>query len=194
MQIVVKGKNIEVSESLRHHVERKVGKLARYTDDMIGVQVELSTEKTRSAETRQVVQVTANAGGTLLRAEVRAGDMFAAVDGVMDKMRRQTRAYKDRLHNRQKTAASRAQPAVPPAAQEEPDETEEGEEELTHIAGHIVRTKHFAVKPMSAEEAVDQMELLGHDFFVFAEARSQAIHVVYKRRDSTYGLLIPEHG
>ena len=119
MKTVIKGKNIELSDSLRHYVDKKVAKLARYLDNILGVDVELATEKTRSAKTRQVVQVTVDVSGTLLRAEVRADDMFAAVDAVMDKIRRQIKSYKDRLYFREKTGAGRAQAVRRPQEAEE---------------------------------------------------------------------------
>jgi len=190
MQTVIKGKNIDVSESLRQHVDNKCSKLARYLDNILVVEVELSAEKTKSAKTRQVAQVTVDVSGTLLRAEVRADDMFAAVDKVMDKIRRQIKSYKDRAYFRAKTAAGRSRPPKQTAVPEEADTSEEGE--ISQIGGRIVRAKHFIVKPMSAEEAIDQMELLGHDFFLFAEGATDKISVVYRRRDGTYGLLIPD--
>lgn len=191
MQTVIKGKNIEVSTSLRRYVEAKCAKLPRYLDNITSVDVELSAESTRSARTRQVVQVTLNANGTLLRAEVRADDMFSAVDSVMDKIRRQVRSYKDRLYNRSKIAANRAKPAESPSP-EEAAPSEEPEE--TSSAERIVKVKHFQLKPLAPEEAVDQMELLGHDFFMFTDRSSELVNVVYRRRDGTYGLLIPELG
>ena len=191
MQTLIKGKNIEVSTSLRRYVEAKCGKLPRYVDNITSVDVELSAESTRSARTRQVVQVTVNANGTLLRAEVRADDMFAAVDSVMDKIRRQIRTYKDRLNNRSKIAAGRARAPVASPAEESAavDEAEDAGEDA-----RIVKVKRFVLKPLAPEEAVDQMELLGHDFFMFTDRSSELVNVVYRRRDGSYGLLIPELG
>lgn len=190
MQTVIKGRNIEVSESLRRHVEAKCAKLPRYLDNILAIEVELSAEKTKSAKTRQVVQMTVDVNGTLLRAEVHADDMFAAVDSAMDKIRRQIKSYKDRLYSRSRTAANRAPVAPPPVPT---DETETAEDaELTDVGGRIVRVKHFAIKPMTAEEAVDQMEFLGHDFFLFMDGAAGRINVVYRRRDGAYGMLIPD--
>jgi putative sigma-54 modulation protein len=191
MHTVVKGKNIEVSSGLRRYVEARCAKLPRYLENISSVEVELSAESTRSARTRQVVQVTVNANGTLLRAEVRADDMFSAVDSVMDKIRRQVRSYKDRLYNRAKIAANRARPPEASPA-EELAATEEAEE--SGEAARIVKIKRFLLKPLAPEEAVDQMELLGHDFFMFTDRSSELVNVVYRRRDGTYGLLIPELG
>jgi putative sigma-54 modulation protein len=205
MQIVIKGRNLEISDSLRAYVEKRTTKLGRFLDNILAVTVELSTEKTRSAQTRQVAQVTVDVSGTLLRAEVRAQDTFAAVDAVMDKTRRQIKTYKDRLVSRGKVTTGRAQPTRPsirtaevgaPSGKAEPEEADEAEEagetEVAGGEGRIVRSKHFSVKPMSAEEAIDQMILLGHDFFIFLDESTGATSVAYKRRDGNYGLLVPE--
>jgi putative sigma-54 modulation protein len=193
MQIIVKGRNLEISDSLRTYVEKRTAKLGRFLDNILAVTVELSTEKTRSAQTRQVAQVTVDVSGTLLRAEVRAQDTFAAVDAVMDKTRRQIKTYKDRLVSRGKTTTGRAEPTRPSiraGEREAPDSTEEIE--AAEVQGRIVRSKHFSVKPMSAEEAIDQMILLGHDFFIFSDETTGATSVAYRRRDGNYGLLVPE--
>ncbi len=190
MQIIIKGRNLEISDSLRAYVEKWTNKLGRFLDNILAVTVELSTEKTRSAQTRQVAQVTVDVSGTLLRAEVRAQDMFAAVDAVMDKTRRQIKTYKDRLVSRDKLTTGRAQPtrsSIRAGEVAAPEETE-----VSEVGGRIVRSKHFSVKPMSAEEAIDQMELLDHDFFIFSDSTTGATSVAYRRRDGTYGLLVPE--
>jgi putative sigma-54 modulation protein len=193
MQIIVKGRNLEISDSLRTYVEKRTAKLGRFLDNILAVTVELSTEKTRSAQTRQVAQVTVDVSGTLLRAEVRAQDSFAAVDAVMDKTRRQIKTYKDRLVSRGKLTTGRTQPVRPSIRAGEVEAPEGPEEiEVPGGEGRIVRSKHFSVKPMSAEEAIDQMILLGHDFFIFSDETTGATSVAYKRRDGNYGLLVPE--
>ncbi|MBM3134904.1 MAG: ribosome-associated translation inhibitor RaiA [Chloroflexi bacterium] len=189
MPLVIKGKNVEVNDQLRSYVTKRLGKLDRYLDNILSAQVELSVEKTRSTETRQVVQVTVDANGTILRGEEKAADMYAAVDAVTDKMERQIKRYKERLYHRGKTAAGRS-PALPTLAEAVmPKEAEVAEEEEEE--GRIVRTKLIDLKPMSAEEAIEQMELLGHNFFVLLNAETNDINVVYKRLDGNYGLLVP---
>ncbi len=190
MQIIIKGRNLEISDSLRAYVEKRTNKLGRFLDNILAVTVELSTQKTRSAQTRQVAQVTVDVSGTLLRAEVRAQDTFAVVDAVMDKTRRQIKTYKDRLVSREKLTTGRAQPTRPSIRAGEVEAPEETE--VSEVGGRIVRSKHFSVKPMSAEEAIDQMELLGHDFFVFLNTTTDRLGVVYRRRDGDYGLLDPQ--
>jgi len=190
MPLVIKGKNVEVNDQLRSYVTKRLGKLDRYLDNILSAQAELSAEKTRSAETRQVVQVTVDANGTILRGEEKAADMYAAVDAVTDKMERQIKRYKERLYHRGKMAAGRS-PAPPSLAEAVmPAEAEVAEEEEEE-EGRIVRTKMIDLKPMSDEEAIEQMELLGHNFFVFLNAETNGINVVYKRLDGNYGLLVP---
>ncbi len=182
MQLVIQGKNIEVSDWLRQYVEKKAGKLDRYLPDADEVRVELAVEKTKSAQDRQVVQMTVRANGRILRAEEKSADMFASVDAVMDKIHRQIARFKGRRHDR-RTQGSNAETAEMPV----PAEAEEEEETPT-----IVRVKRFTLTPMDEEEAAEQMELLGHDFFVFYNSRTAEVNVVYRRRDGNYGLLQPQ--
>lgn len=193
MQLVIKGKNLEISDALRHYVEKKTARLPRFLNDLMTLTVELAVEKTKNAEKRQIAQITANNGGTILRAEVRAADMFAAIDSVVDKLERRITAYKERLYYKERIAAGRAQPAPRPTRQPASEEVIEEEEEAI-ATGEIVRVKRFPVKPMSPEEAIEQMELLGHDFFVYRDAATDDIRVIYRRYGGGYGLLIPERG
>jgi len=193
MQLMIKGKGIEVNEALRTYVEKKIGRLARFLDHITDIQVELSVEPTRSATDRQVVQVTLNTKGAILRAEEKSADMFATVDLVSEKMERQIMRFKERHFHREKIAAGRAGQVSPKATPVEPlTEEEEVESESEAEKPRIVRVKRFAVKPMSPEEAVEQMELLGHDFYVFHNGQTNSVNVVYCRHDGTYGLLVPE--
>lgn len=183
MQLVIQGKNIEVSDWLRQYVEKKAGKLDRYLPDADEVRVELAVEKTKSAQDRQVVQMTVRANGRILRAEEKSADMFASVDAVMDKIHRQIARFKGRRLDR-RTQGSNAATAEMSA----PVEVEIEEEETPSI----VRVKRFILTPMDEEEAAEQMELLGHDFFVFYNSRTAEVNVVYRRRDGNYGLLQPQ--
>ncbi len=178
MQVIVQGKNLHVTDRLRDYVEKKVAKLDRYLASISEVRVELGTEKTRSYGDRQVAQLTVRAGGAILRAEERSGDIFMAVDMVMDKIKRQIDRYKSKRRDRARGA--QAQMSVEPVEEE--------------AEGRIVRTKRFRIAPMDPEEAIEQMELLGHDFFVFYNATEGQVNVVYRRRDGNYGLIQPEVG
>jgi putative sigma-54 modulation protein len=178
MQLIITGKNMEVSEPLKEYVEKKIGKLTRYLPTIDEVHVELSVEKTKSNLQRQVVQVTMRSNGTILRAEERSADMLAAVDSVRDKLQRQMERFKERPVRMRKRARAEVV--------ESPVETEE------EPSPRIVRTKRFSVTPMSDEEAIEQMELLGHDFFIFYNPTTASMNVVYRRKDGNYGMLQPE--
>jgi putative sigma-54 modulation protein len=177
MQLIIQGKNIEVTDRLEEYIEKKVGKLDRYLPTITEARMELSVEDARSAKDRQVAQLTVRSKGTLLRAEDRTADMFTSIDAVVDKMYRQIVRYKGKRYGR-----GRGPGEIPPV-----EEIEEEEE-----APRIVRTKRFQVSPMDEEEAVEQMELLGHDFFVFFNVNTSEVNVIYRRKDGNYGLIEPE--
>ncbi len=181
MELIIKGKNVEVTDRLNDYVEKKIGKLDRYLPAISEAWVELSTEGARAAQDRQVCQVTVRANGTILRAEVRSDDMFTSIDSVLDKMYRQSAGYMGKRKNRWRGAAITVEPL--------PLEVEDAVDEE---ASKIVRTKQFRMTPMSPDEAVEQMELLGHDFFVFYNADQGQINIIYRRKDGDYGLLQPE--
>ncbi|NLE75384.1 MAG: ribosome-associated translation inhibitor RaiA [Chloroflexi bacterium] len=175
MQTIIKGKNVEITDTLREYVDKKVGKLDRYLPSIAEARIELATANTKSAEHRQVAQLTIRSNGTILRVEERTADMLASIDAVTDKMVQRINRFKGKRYNR-----GRGQP-VEAVAEEEVEE-----------APTIARVKRFAMTPMEEQEAIEQMELLGHDFFVFYNARVQAINVLYRRRDGNYGLIQPE--
>jgi putative sigma-54 modulation protein len=183
MQLVIQGKNIELTDWLKAYVQKKMGKLDRYLP-IDEVHVELSVENTRSAEHRQVVQVTLRANGTILRAEERSADMFASVDAVAEKIVRRIERYKGR-----RWEAKRSQAAETAEARKEAILLSEAVEATEP---RIVRVKRFSMTPMDEEEAIEQMELLGHDFFVFYNVNTEGVNVLYRRRDGNYGLLQPQ--
>lgn len=176
MEISIFARNMEVTPHLQEYVERKAGKLDRYLPWIDDARVDLAVENTRSSAHRQVAQLTVRTRGTILRAEERTGDMFASIDAVLDKMYRQIARYKGKRQNRWHAA-------IEELPIEEPVEELEGE---------VVRVKRFEVRPMTPDEAIEQMELLGHRFYVFLDANENAINVVYRRDDGNYGLLQPE--
>ena len=176
MEVLISARNMEVTPRLREYVESKVSRLDRYLPSIDDARVDLRVENTRSAEDRQVAQLTVRARGTILRAEERSSDMFASIDAVLDKTYRQIARYKGKQRDRWHGAG-------------EDLPIDEGAEET---AGEIVRVKRFEVRPMSPAEAIEQMELLGHVFFVFLNSEEGAISVVYTRQDGDYGLLVPE--
>lgn len=181
MDLTIKGKNVEVTDRLRTYVEKKIGKLDKYLPSISEAWVELSTEAAKAAQDRQVCQVTVRSNGTILRAEERSDDMFTSIDTVLDKMYRQIARYKGKRKNRWRGTSSMPEP-LPVMVEEEPEEEQAA----------IVRVKRFPITPMHTDEAVEQMELLGHDFFVFFNANEGEINVLYRRKDGDYGVLQPE--
>ncbi len=179
MELSVFTRKLDMTPRLREYVEGKVEKLDRYLPSIDEARIDLTVEDTRSDADRQVAQLTVWARGTILRAEERTGDMFASIDAVLDKMYRQIARYKGKRQDRWHSGADEL-PIAPPV-EEEPEP-------------EIVRIKRFEVRPMVPEEAVEQMELLGHHFFVFLNAEDGTINTIYKRRDGNYGLLQPQVG
>lgn len=174
MKFIISGKNIDVTDGLRSAVNEKIGKLERYFTDGTEIHVTLSTEKER-----QKIEVTIPMKGNIIRAEQESNDMYVSIDLVEEIIERQLRRYKTKLIEKQQTAVSLNKAFI--------EEENEDDEEI-----RIIRTKRFAVKPMDSEEACVQMELLGHSFFVFRNAETDEVNVVYKRKNHTYGLIEPE--
>ncbi len=187
IQVEINVKNMELSDRLNDYVEKKVGKLDRYLDTIEEAQVDLTYAKTaRSAQDRQVAQVTVRGKGVLLRAEERTEDIFASIDLVMDKLYRQIERYKGRRWK----ARGDGRSAAEAAPLEEPGEVEEVFPEL-----EIVRRKQHLLTPMDEREAIEQMTLLSHnDFFVFLNAETHQVNVLYRRRDGSFGLIETEVG
>ena len=173
MRITVKGKNIAVTPALRQYVEKKLSKLERYFENIDEAIATLSVEKER-----HIVEVTVPLnGGMLLRGEEETNDMYASVDLVMEKLERQIEKHKTKIARKMKDGK-----LLDLAA---------GQEKAAEEEPRLVRTKRFAMKPMPVEEAILQMNLLGHDFFVFSNAETEEVNVVYRRRDGNYGLIEP---
>jgi putative sigma-54 modulation protein len=181
-------KNIELSDRLNDYVVTKVEKLEKFLDEVDECRVDLSYVKTaRNANDRHVAQLTLRGKGFILRSEERSDSMFSAVDAALDKMRRQIRRYKGKRARGRgdgQTIAEAIDMGYP----------EEVEPEV-HEEPIIARRKRFMLVPMDELEAVEQMKLLGHeDFFVFYNANTSEFNILYKRRDGTYGIIIPEIG
>lgn len=185
MQIIIKGKNVEITDWLKQYVEKKIGKLDRYLPNVSEARVELAVQKTKSTNDRQVAQITLRSNGTILRAEEKSDDMFASIDAVADKMHRQVARFKGKRVRRGR--AGQNEPMLLSEDSSEAVEIEEGGE-----VSSVVRVKRFLVQPMTDDEAIEQMELLGHDFFLFYNPDTDSMNVVYRRKDGNYGLLQPE--
>jgi len=175
MRFIITGRNISVTDGLRSAVEEKIGKLERYFKPDTEIYVTLSVEKDR-----QKIEVTIPVKGNIIRSEQTSSDMYVSIDLVEEIIERQLKKYKTKLVDAKQSAAAFSQAYVEEDYEDDPDEVK------------IVRTKRFAVKPMDPEEACIQMELLGHNFFVFRNSETDEVCVVYKRKGNTYGLIEPE--
>ena len=179
MRLQVKGRNLEVSDSVRSYAEQKLAKLDRQLGDNTQVELELMVEKNPSIAANQVAEATVWTPGSVLRAREASNDMRASIDLLTEKLLRQVRHYRDkrsRIHLRHANVHADGGPA---AMSDQLDQ-------------QIVKTKQFAVKPMTPDEAVLQLELVGHDFFVFRNADTGDVAVVYRRNDGAYGLIEPQ--
>lgn len=174
MRYVITGRNIDVTEGLRNAVKEKIGKLERYFHPDTEVIVTLSVEKDR-----QKIEVTIPVKGNIIRSEQVSSDMYVSIDLVEEIIERQLKKYKNKLVDKQQ-AKDNFSPEYIDNDYDEDDTVK------------IIRTKRFGIKPMDAEEACIQMELLGHNFYVFRNADTDEVNVVYKRKGNTYGLIEPE--
>lgn len=172
----MKGRGVQVSDAIRSYAEKRLGKLERQLPDP-RIELELSAENNPSIKAHHVAEATVWTRGPVLRARESSEDMRASIDQLVDKLERQVTRY------REKRKRKRRRPGRLPVPDEGVPMPEEPE---------IVRTKQFAVKPMSPEEAVLQLELVGHDFFVFRNADTDTINIVYRRKNGGYGLIEPE--
>jgi putative sigma-54 modulation protein len=191
MDLTVKSRNGKVTERQRQHIEEKLGKLGRYMDQITSATVEVHTEQHRQAGEVHRVQVTLTGDrGVILRAEEQSSDLYGAIDEVQSVLQRQIQRYKEKYWRRErqrrqvdKIAASDVAPVVDKVAIDDDFEGREVE---------VIRTKQFTLRPMFTDDAIEQMELLGHSFFVFQDAENQRLSVLYRRRDGNYGLIVPD--
>jgi putative sigma-54 modulation protein len=182
MKLDIRGKNIEVTDALRDYTTKRLSKLEKYFDDVREAQVALSVDSEGHK-----VEVTIPLNGMILRGEESTDNMYSSIDLVEEKLEKQINKYRTKLYRKTRGAGFKK------------NMKEEIEKELKSKGGHagtadtfnIVRTKRFALKPMDEEEAIMQMNLLGHNFFVFFNAKTDEVNVVYKRKDCNYGLIEP---
>ncbi len=174
MRITISGRNIELTDGLKAAVEEKIGKLEKYFTPETEAHVTLSVEKER-----QKIEVTIPVKGNIIRSEQVSNDMYVSIDLVEEIIERQLKKYKNKIITQQQSASSFRKEFI--------EKEIDSDDEI-----RIIRTKKFDMKPMYPEDACVQMELLGHDFFVFVNAESDEVNVVYKRKGNTYGLIEPE--
>ena len=175
MNFIISGKNLNVTTGLKTTIEQKLGKLERYFTPDTDIIVTLSVEKER-----QKIEVTIPVKGNIIRSEQVSDDMYVSIDLVEEVIERQLRKYKNKLIAKHQEAGNFQPNFLTDTVVDDDDEIK------------IIRTKRFGIKPMFAEDACVQMELLGHNFFVFRNAETDEVNVVYKRKDNTYGLIEPE--
>jgi putative sigma-54 modulation protein len=177
VRLQVKGKNVEVTDSIRQYAEEKLGKLERQLADPTRVELELAVERNPSIAANHVAEATIWTKGPVLRAREASADHKASIDQLVDKLERQVKRYREKRRRHRGSPPPEAIPETAVPVENEP---------------RIVKSKRFPVKPMSPDEAVLQLELVGHDFFVFQNAETMEVNVVYRRRDGRYGLIEPE--
>ena len=173
MKFIIIGRNIDITEGLKSAVQEKLGKLERYFTPETEIHVTLSVEKDR-----QKIEVTIPVKGNIIRSEQVSSDMYVSIDLVEEVIERQLRKYKTKIVNQQQAGGNFQKEFV--------------EDEFLEDEEVIIRTKKFGIKPMYPEDACVQMELLGHNFYVFRNAETDEVNVVYKRKGNTYGLIEPE--
>lgn len=185
MELVVHGRNVEVTDWIQEYADKKVGKLERYLPQVNEARMELSQNASRAAADRYTAQITIWSNGQILRAEESTSDIFASIDASVDKMAGQIRRFKGRRYHgrRRASAAANAEAKIAATAEEVVDEPENG---------RIIRRKEFVLQPMDEEEAMAQMEMLGHDFYIYYDVDAKGVNVVYRRKDGNYGLLQPK--
>ena len=178
MKVTVIAKNIELTPAIKDMVEKKISKLDKYFDPNVEAKATLSVQKNR-----QIIEVTIPFNGVILRGEEGTEDLYKSIDLVEEKLERQIRKQNTKLSRRNSTGSLRYPDFNSIDTNEEEDEED----------SKVVKTKSFDVKPMSSEEAILQMELLGHNFFVYQDWKTSKVNVVYKRKDGNYGLIEPEY-
>lgn len=183
MKYTIRGENIEVTDAIRTHIEKKIGKIERYFTEkpIADVHVNLSVNNNE-----QRIEVTIPMTDLLLRSDVKHNDLYAAIDLAADKLERQIRKYKTKVNRKFRTEGSVKQVFAELEREKNEALFEEDESDFD-----IVKTKRFNLKPMDSEEAILQMDMLGHNFFVFEDAETATTSVVYKRNDGRYGLIDP---
>jgi putative sigma-54 modulation protein len=201
MKIQVKGRNVAVTDALQDYAEEKIERVhkllqERKIDDVSRVELELTVEKNPAIASNNVAEATIFTRGPVIRAKESSEDMYAAIDLVTDKLTRRVKKYHDKVyhHNRHKRVGVPAAAPLTGAAEEAEKQLQQamGVVPEEHENGRVVKTKRFLLKPMTVSEAVLQLELVGHDFFVFKNSDSSRTNVVYRRNDGHYGLIEPE--
>ncbi len=176
MELQLTSKGINLTTDLRRHIESKLGRFSRHLKKAIEIKAEVSEQKTKAPQDRFMARVTLNTGNTMLHSEERGENLLVAIDRVVQSMDRQIERYKGKLQDKGRASS--------------PGQGKSNQKSTARK--NVVKVKRFSVKPMSVDEAAAQMELLGHDFFLFLNAESGNLSLLYKRKDGNYGLIEPE--
>jgi putative sigma-54 modulation protein len=185
MKLSIQGKNIELTEAIREYVEQKINKAVSHFQTLTtGVDVHLSVARNPRIASNQSAEVTVYANGTVIRAEEKTENLFASIDLVADKIARKLRKYKERKNNKATVKTGIAVTEQVPMPLPNSDRVPE-------LPAEVIRNKYFAMPPMTVEEAVERLEMVDHDFFVFRNAQTQEINVVYERNHGGYGVIQP---
>jgi putative sigma-54 modulation protein len=181
MRVTVKGRNVQVTDPLKAYAEKKLQKLTKYFHNIKEAEVTQSIQRNW-----HIVEVLVEGDGIYLRGEERSGDMYASIDAVVEKLEKQLERFKGKLTAHPRPVETGGDEGT------EIDLDELSDEEAEEGLPTVVKTKRFSIKPMSPDEAALQMELLNHDFFVFLNAETEQVNVLYRRKDGNYGLIEPE--
>lgn len=195
MELQIRTNGVKVTEGMREFIDRRMSKLDRLAEHVTDATLELRSDKTRTGAEIATAQLTLRTGKHVLRAEAEDAEAARAVDIAIDKLIRQVRKYNDKRTTRRKTTAPMSElvEPVPVEATLPTDfQFDESEDRNKDLAAAVARTKVFQMDPMGVETAIEQMELVGHDFFFFKNADDEKFSVLYRRRDGSYGLLSPE--
>jgi len=185
MELIFRGKHLTISDQFRDYASQRLGRLTRYLPSVGHAIVDVRREA-KGSDGRFVVQVTLNANGTFLRAEERSFELMAAIDAAVEALSQQVKRFKQRKLYRSERRVGKEERLPLPEGEETPPPGAE------MVSGHVVKVKRFAMKPMTEAEAIEQMELLGHSFFLFHDADRDLLALLYRRRDGDYGLILPE--
>ena len=183
MEVQVVTRNVNITDDIKSYAENKINRLSKYVNNITAAKIELSEERSKSRQHCFTAQVTLNVNGFLIRGEQKAEDVKASIDKVEEVMERLISKFKKRYEiNKGRT----------PKSIKQPENIGIDVEKETVLSNAVVKSKRFAIKPMTIEQAIDQMEFLGHDFFLFLDVNDNVINVVYRRKDGRYSLIQPE--
>ncbi len=193
MQFVIKGKNLQLTPALKEYAEKKLGAIKKYFDHIIEVDVTLSVKDSKDITRSKLCEVTVWANGNVIRGKKASEDLYASIDMVTDKIERQVKKYKEKLTSRRKQSKAAEQQATHTVIDFGENFSTEVEKEESDFESKIIRSGTFPMRPMFSDEAAEQLELLKQDFFVFSNAETNKVNVIYRRSDGNFGLIEPEY-